>query len=381
MKGWICATALAVCLLPGAASAEVKVGVILSTTGPGAGAGVPEARAIPLLPTSIAGEAIRYIVLDDRSDTTTAVQSAKKLFLDDKVDVVIGPTLSAPTLAIVDLATQARVPVVTLAGSSITVEPVEQRRWIFKVPQNDSMLVSAIANHMAKSGIKTVSVIVTNDSYGQGWLDVFNREASRLNITVTAAERYARTDTSVSGQVLKLIAPRPDAIFVASGGTPAALPQMTVRDRGYKGPIYQTHGVVMDEFVRVGGTRVEGTLAPAGPVVVAEELPDSHPSKAAGLAYWQRYDRLADKDPGRSNFGAYVWDAGLLLANALDRVLPKQRPGTDEFRTALRDAIEETHDLVTTNGVVSMSKTDHVGLDNRSYVLVQIRNGRWTLVQ
>jgi branched-chain amino acid transport system substrate-binding protein len=363
------------------AQAEIKVGVNLSMTGPVAASGIAEARILPLLPKEIDGEPVRYILLDDRTDTTTGVQNIKKLILEDSVDVIIGPGQTAVTLAITDLTTSARVPVINLSGSALTVEPADKKPWIFKVPQNDGQMATAIVEHMRKTGVKTVGVLIANDAYGEGWLNVIKGEFDKAGIAMLASERYARSDTSVTGQMLKIIAANPDAVFIASSGAPAALPVATARERGYRGTFYQTHGVLTNDYIKIGGQHVEGSYAPAGPVLVANELPDTHPSKAAGVAFLKKSAALPEKEEGQTNFGAYMWDAGLLFSAAAKQALKKGKPGSVEFRAAMRDALENTRQFVTTNGVVNMSPSNHQGLGEEARVLVVLKNGVWTLVK
>jgi branched-chain amino acid transport system substrate-binding protein len=241
------------------------------------------------------------------------------------------------------------------------------------------MMALAIAEHMANAGVKSVAFIGFADAYGEGWLQEFNKAAGLKKLNVVATERYARNDTSVTAQVLKLVAANPDAILVAGSGTPAALPQVALKERGYKGKVYQTHGVANGDFLRVGGKDVEGTLLPAGPVLVAEQLPASHPLKKSALAYVAAYEGAYGKG-NVSTFGGHAWDAGLVLAAAVPQALKKAQPGTPAFRAALRDALEQVKDLPGAHGIFNMSANDHLGLDQRARVMVRIENGTWKYV-
>ncbi len=362
------------------AAAQVKVGVIVSATGPGASVGVTQQRTVPILPKTLGGKSVDYILLDDASDTSTAVKHAQKLITKDKVDVIVGPSLTPNSLALLELVIEQKVPMISLAGSALIVEPVdEKRRWVFKTPQSDAQMASVVLEHMGKSGIKTLAFIGFSDAYGEGWIKVMTGLAEANGIEVVASERFQRTDSSVTGQILKIVARKPDAVFIAASGTPAALPQRTLVERGYKGTIYQTHGVANNDFLRVGGKALEGTFVPAGPVLVAEQLPDDHPAKAPALDFIKLYEAI----PGagaRSTFAAYLWDAQLILDAAIRKASEKAEPGTPEFRAALRDAVESTRDVAGPNGVYNMSPTDHLGLDERSRVMTQIVDGKWTLV-
>ena len=359
------------------AHADVNVGVTLSATGPAASLGIPEKNTIALMPQTIGGEKINYIVLDDASDTTTAVSNTRKLITENKVDIVLGSTVTPNALAMIDVAAEAQTPVISLAASSRIVDPVDaKRRWIFKTPQNDIMMSLAIASHMANVGVKTVGFIGFADAYGEGWYQEFNKIATIKGITIVANERYARTDTSVTGQVLKLVAAKPDAVLIAGSGTPAVLPQRTLKERGYAGRYYQTHGVANNDFLRVGGKDVEGTLLPSGPVLVAAQLPSTHPVAKSALDYVSKYEAANGKG-SVSTFGAHAWDAGMLMQVAAAQALKKAKPGTGEFRSALRDALESLREVPGAHGIFNTSSTDHLGLDQRARVMVKIENGAW----
>jgi len=359
------------------AFADINVGVTVSATGPAASLGIPEKNTIALMPKTIGGQKINYIVLDDASDTTAAVTNTRKLITENKVDVILGSTVTPNSLAMIDVVSEAKVPMISMAASAKIVEPVDAKKaWVFKTPQNDIMMSQAIVEHMAKSGIKTVGFVGFSDAYGEGWYQEFSKAAAAKNLQITANERYARTDTSVTGQVLKIMAAKPDAVLIAGSGTPAALPQKTLKERGYAGKIYQTHGVANADFLRVGGKDVEGTLLPAGPVLVADQLADSHPVKKAALSYIAAYEGAHGKG-SVSTFGAHAWDAGMLMATAVPEALKKAQPGTAEFRSALRDALEAVKGMAGAHGIFTMSKTDHLGLDQNARVMVRIENGTW----
>lgn len=359
------------------AYADINVGVLVSATGPAASLGIPEKNTFALMPTSIAGQKVNYIVLDDASDTTTAVKNTRKLLSESKVDVIIGSTITPNSLAMVDIAAEAETPMISMAASARIVEPVDaKRRWVFKTPQNDVQMSTAITEHMTNTGVKSVAFIGFSDAYGEGWWQEFSKMADVRKIKVVASERYNRADTSVTGQVLKIMSANPDAVLIAGSGTPAAMPQKTLKEKGYKGRIYQTHGVANNDFLRVCGKDCEGTYLPAGPVLVADQLPDSNPVKKSALEYIKKYE--AAHGPGSvSTFGAHAWDAGLLLANAVPTALKRGQPGSKEFRLALRDALEGTKNLYAAHGVFNMTTTDHLGLDQRARVMVRIENGKW----
>jgi branched-chain amino acid transport system substrate-binding protein len=358
-------------------NADINVGVTVSATGPAASLGIPEKNTIALMPQTIGGQKVNYIVLDDASDTTTAVANARKLITESKVDILLGSTTTPNSLAMIDVAAESQTPMISMAASAAIVEPVDaKRRWVFKTPQNDIMMSLAIATHMAAAGVKTVGFIGFADAYGEGWYREFAKIAPLKGLTIVANERYARTDTSVTGQVLKLVAAKPDAILIAASGTPAVLPQRTLRERGYDGKYYQTHGVANNDFLRVGGKDVDNTFLPSGPVLVAMQLPAGNPVRASALEYVTKYEAAYGKG-SVSTFGAHAWDAGRLMAAAATQALKKAQPGTPEFRAALRDALEAAREVQGAHGIFNMSPTDHLGLDQRARVMVKIENGAW----
>jgi branched-chain amino acid transport system substrate-binding protein len=374
------AAALAALAIP-AAHAQLKVGVTLSATGPAASLGIPERNTFQFAPATIGGQKVEYIVLDDASDTTRARQNIEKLINEDKVDVVIGSSTTPNSLAMIDVASKSRTPMISMAASARIVEPVDDtKRWVFKTPQSDALMASAITQHMADKGVKTVAFIGQNDAYGEGWWGEFAKFTDLRKLKVVANERFNRTDTSVTAQILKIVAANPDAVLIAAAGTPAALPQATLKERGYKGRIYQSHGVANRDFIRVGGKNVEGTLLPAGPILVAEQLPDTNPSKKVAMEYRKAYEGKHGAG-SLSTFGGHAYDTVLLLQAAVPEALRKAKPGTPEFRAALRDALEGVRGLNATHGVFNMSAQDHNGLDQRARVMVTIDKGDWKLAQ
>ncbi|WP_375459590.1 ABC transporter substrate-binding protein [uncultured Enterovirga sp.] len=370
----------ALALATGAMAQTVKIGVTVSTTGPAASLGIPEANTAKLFGKELGGMPVEIVVLDDGSDSTRGVANTRKLLTDEKADVIVGSSTTPVSLAMIEVASETKTAMISLAASAAIVSPMdEKRRWVFKTPQNDRLMADAIADHMAATKVKSVGFVGFNDAYGDGWLNVITPALKSRNIELVASERYSRTDTSVTGPVLKLMAAKPDVVLVAGSGTPAALPQKTLRERGYAGKVYQTHGAANGDFLRVGGKDVEGTILPAGPVLVASQLPDSSPLKKVGMEYVAKYE--AQYGPGSSStFGAHGNDAFALLAAALPVAAKSAKPGTAEFRAALRDALEGLKDVVYSQGIVTMTKDDHVGQDKRARVMVTIENGAWKLL-
>jgi branched-chain amino acid transport system substrate-binding protein len=374
------AFACAAFALVSAAHADLKVGIDLSSTGPAAVIGITSKNAIQMWPATIAGQKAQYIVLDDGTDPGKAVANIRKLIDEDHVDVIVGPNITPAALAALDPVAASQTPMITLIGSASVVEPQEGKRvWAFKMAQTDGAMADVMTRYMANHGVKTVGFIGFADSYGDSWLNEFKRFAELRHIRLVATERFNRNDASVTGQVLKLIAAKPDAVLVAGAGTPAALPQRTLVERGFKGPIYQTHGIATPEFIRLGGKEVEGTLFPTQPVVVARTLPADHPAKKAALAFVTAYE---DKY-GPGSVTQFAGDAAGVyprLEDAVARALKKAQPGTEQFREALREELEHAHELVVPNGVVNTSAKDHVGLDQRASVMGAIRGGKFVFI-
>ena len=369
--GLVCAAATA--------SAQVKIGVTLSATGPAASLGIPEKNTIALLPKEIAGKSVQYIVLDDASDTSRAVQNVRKLIDEDHVDAIIGSSVTPNSLAMLDPVSQGKTPTISLAASAQIIAPMDAKRaWMFKVPQNDQLMADAIAGYMAKHGVKTVGFIGFADAYGDSWYKTFSAAAEKNGLKIVSNERFNRTDASVMGQVLKLMGSNPDAMLIAGSGTPAALPAKTLKERGYKGKVYQTHGVANNDFLRVCGKDCEGEILPAGPVLVTDQLPDSNPVKKAALGYKAAYEKAYGAG-SLATFGGHAWDAGLLLQRAIPEALKKGQPGSEAFREALRASLESVKDLPVSHGVINMTSTDHNGFDTRARVMVQIVDGKWKL--
>ena len=372
------AAALALALT-GTAQGDINVGVTLSATGLAASLGIPERNTFELLPTTIAGQKVNWIVLDDGSDTTKAVTNTRKLLSEDKVDVIVGSTVTPNSLAMIDIVADAETPMIAMAASGRIVDPANPKvKWVFKTPQSDSLMADAIAVSMKANGVKTIGYIGFNDAYGDSWLTEMKRSAQTAGIKVVAEEKYNRNDASVTGQILKIVAANPDAVLIGASGTPAATPQKELASRNYKGKVYQTHGVANPDFLRVVGKEGNGTILPAGPMLVYEQLPASNPVKKSAAEYVTKYEA---KYGTRSTFGGHAWDAYLLLSHAIPDALKKAKPGTKEFRAALRDSLENAKDIHGAHGVFNMNPQDHNGLDNRARMMIRIEDGKWVVIK
>ena len=364
----------------GPALAQVKIGVVSSATGPTALVGIPQKNTVALLPTKIGNLTVEYISRDDASDPTNSVTEIKKLISEQNIDALIGPSGSPNAVGVIQFIAEAGVPMLAPVGTAAVVLPMtEPKKWVFKTTQNDDIIARALVGHMARAKVKTLGLIALNDPYGENWVKVVGELATKNDIRIVATERYLRTDTSVTAQSLKLLSVNPDAVLVAAAGGPTVLPHTTLVDQGYKGQIYQTHGAALPDFLKLGGKKVEGAILAASLMLVLPEIADTNPSKKMASDYIAAYEKLNGSKP--ATFGANVYDAGLLLQRAIPIAAQKAKPGTKEFRAALRDALEQTKELVATQGVYTMTAADHSGFDDRGRELIVVKDGAWKLLK
>lgn len=365
----------------GVAHADLTVGVILSQTGPAASLGKPAENTVRLWPDQIGGQKVRVIMLNDNSDPTEAAKQANKLISEEKVDVIVGSSVTPPSVAIMEVAGRNATPLVSLGGGNAIIEPQEgARKWAFKIPAPEVLSVEKTIEHMRAQKVKTVGVIAVTTGYGEGFLKAIQDQAPAKGIRIVATERIGAQDVSATSQALKMMAANPDAVYIFSFGTPGATPHLELVKRGYKGTIYQTHGVANADFLRLGGKAVEGSFLAVAPVLVAEQLPDSNPTKKPGIEYVTKYEGKHGAGT-RSLFGSTAWTAYSMLEASVPVALKKAQPGTPEFRQALRDALEGMKEVVSPEGVFNMSASNHNGLDARGQVMVKIEDGKWKLVQ
>ncbi len=356
-----------------AALADINVGVILSLTGPGSGLGIPMQNQFKLFPQTIGGEKVNLIILDDASDPGKGAANARRLVTDDKVDLIIGSTLTPVAAAIAPVAAEAKT--VQLAASPVGVPPGADQ-WLFRLPQGNDVMGFAVVEHMKKQGIKTIGFLGYTDAYGELWLKAMTPLAEKAGMKIVAAERFARADTSVTPQALKLTAANPDAILVVATGSGAAMPHKAIIERGYKGKIYQTHAAATPDLVRIGGKDVEGSFVVSGPAVIAEQLPDNHPSKKLAMDFVTNYEKLVG--PGmRNQFAGHAYDAAIALNKAVPIALKTAKPGTPEFRAGLRDALETMGRTVFAHGVMNWTKDDHWGFTNETGVMLKVVDGKF----
>ncbi|MDH4188692.1 MAG: ABC transporter substrate-binding protein [Betaproteobacteria bacterium] len=359
------------------AHADITVGVTLGATGPGASLGIHYKNAFQLMPQTLGGQRVKYIILEDGSDATNAGKNARKLITEDKVDVIMGSNGVPSSLQISQVATETHTPFLCLTPIAVKDDAY---KWTFSVPQPTELMMGAVAEHLKANGVKTVGFIGFSDGWGDLMYKATDFHAASHGYKVVTNERYARADTSVTGQVLKIMAANPDAVVVGGSGTGGALPHLALVERGYKGRIYHNHGTVNAEFIRVGGKSVEDAIAPTGPLIVPEELPASHATKKVALAFTQRYEATFGAG-SRNAFAGYTHDAVMLLGAAIPAAMKKAKPGTPAFREALRDALEHVKNVVGTHGVYNPTPANHSGLDDRARVLVQVKDGKWRLMK
>lgn len=365
--------AAAAVLLAAPAFADITVGVSLPLTGPASGLGIPMQNQFKLWPQTIAGEKVKLIILDDATDPTKGVQNARRFVTEDKVDIIIGSAATPVAIPMADVAAESGT--VQLAASPAGLPPGKDA-WTFRLPQSNTVMGFAMINLMKKQGIKTVGFLGYTDAYGEQWLKEFTALADKVGIKIVAAERFARSDTSVTAQALKLTAANPDAMLIVASGSGAAMPQKAIVERGYKGKIYQTHAAATRDLMRIGGKDVEGTYVVSGPAVVGELLPASHPSKAVAIDFVTKYEKAYGAG-SRNQFAGHAYDAQIVLEKVVPVALKKAKPGTPEFRAALKDAIETMGQTIFSHGIMNWTKDDHWGYTNKTGVMLKVVNGDW----
>jgi branched-chain amino acid transport system substrate-binding protein len=372
LKTSLITTAIAA-LISTAALADINIGVSLSLTGPGSGLGIPMQNQFKLFPKTIAGEKVNLIVLDDATDPGKGAANARRFVTEDKVDLIIGSCITAVAAAMTDIASEAGT--VQMAGSPVGV-PAGKDKWLFRLPQSNTVMGHAVVEHMKKQGVKTIGFLGYTDAYGEQWLKEITPQLDKAGIKIVATERFARTDTSVTPQALKINAANPDAVLVVASGSGAAMPQMGLAERGYKGKIYQTHAAATQDLMRVGGKTVEGTFVVSGPAVIAEQLPDSHPSKKVSIAFVQQYEKAMGPN-SRNQFAGHAYDAQVALEKAVPLALKKAKPGTPEFRAALRDSLETMGRTIFAHGVMNWTPADHWGYTMETGVMLKVVDGQF----
>ncbi len=368
--------ALALCL-SGTAFADLTIGVVQPLTGPASGLGIPIKNAIALWPQEIAGQKLKVIVLDDASDPTAGVKATQRLVTEDKVDVIVGSTATPVAIPMADVTAESGTPQLSTSPAAL---PPGKDKWFFRLPQSNDVMAHAMVAHMKKHNIKTIGFLGYTDAYGELWLKAITAEAEKNGMKIVGVERFARSDTSATAQALKLTSANPDAILIVASGSGAGMPQRAIVERGYKGKIYQTHAAATRDLMRTAGKDAEGTYVVSGPAVIAEQLPDSHPSKKAAIAFVQAYEKAYGPN-SRNQFAGHGWDAATVLEKAVPIALKKAKPGTPEFRAALRDAFETMGRTVLAHGVLNWTAQDHWGYTNETGVMLKVVNGEFKVDQ
>ena len=356
-----------------AQTGEITIGISISTTGPAAALGIPERNALDFVPKEIAGVPLKVIVLDDGGDPTNATTNARRFVTESKADIIIGSSTTPPTIAVSNVANEAGIPHLALSPFPITPE---RAKWSVDLPQPVPIMGKVLYQHMKAHNVKTVGYIGYSDSYGDLWFNDLKNQGGPLGLTIVDEERFARPDTSVTGQVLKLVAANPDAILVGASGTAAGLPQTELRDRGYKGLIYQTHGAAAMDFIRIAGKAAEGVIMASGPVMSPETQADSALTKKPGLALDTAYEAKYGANT-RSQFAGHSYDAFEVMKRVVPTALKTAKPGTPEFREAIRQAFISEHEIAATQGVYNWTEKDRSGLDDRSRILLTVKDGKY----
>lgn len=360
----------------GPAHADVTIGAVLALTGPNASLGIPYRKGLELMAKEIAGEKVQLIFLDDASDPSTAVRNAQKLITEDKIDLLIGGSNTPASQAMANISSRERIQQISLAPASY---PADQSNWLIAIPQPADLWVEALVKDMLKKKIKTVAFIGFSDPWGDICYNALKSVGEKHGLQIVTNERYARADTSVTGQILKIVAAKPDAVLVGGSGTPGALPHIALAERNFRGPVYASPGVFNKDYIRVGGKSVEDVIGVTGPVGAYDQLPDSNPIKKISAEFVNRYDGANGKGSW-NGFAAFSYDAVLVIENAIPRALKKAKPGTPDFRKALHDEIRAVKELAGTNGIYEFKAGSSYGVDERSVILVQVKNGNWRLV-
>ncbi len=356
-----------------AALADINIGVSLSLTGPGSGLGIPMQKQLQLFPKSIGGEKVNLVILDDATDPGKGAANARRFVTEDKVDLIFGSGITAVAAAMTDIASEAGT--VQVAGSPVGV-PEGKDKWLFRLPQSNTVMGHAVVEHMKKHGVKTVGFLGYTDAYGQQWLDAVTPMLNQAGIKLVGSERFARTDTSVTPQALKLTSANPDAILVVASGSGAAMPQLGLVERGYKGKVYQTHAAATPDLPRVGGKSVEGTFVVSGPALLGDQLLDSHPSKKIAMDFVQKFEAAHGANT-RNQFAGHSYDFQVAMEKAIPLALKKAKPGTAQFRAALRDSLETMGRTVFAHGVMNWTPADHWGYTLETGVMTKLVEGKF----
>ena len=374
LKTFLAGAVLALGSLTAMASDPIKVGSVLSVTGPAAFLGDPELKTLQLYVEDInkkggvLGRQLQLVHYDDGSDANKANGFAKRLIDDDKVDIIVGGTTTGSTMSMVPLVEKAGVPFISLAGAVVIVEPV--KKWVFKTPHTDRMAAEKVFEDMKKRGLTKVALFSESSGFGQSGKKETEAVAGKYGITLVANETYGPKDTDMSPQLTKIRnTPGVQAVFIFGLGQGPAIATKGYKQLGMTLPLYHAHGVASDEFIKLAGPASEGVRLPAAALLIANKLAANDPQKAVAEGYSSAFSAKWKTDV--STFGGHAYDGLMLAVDAI-----KRAGGTDKAK--VRDAIEATKGFVGTGGVVNMSATDHMGLDLSAFRMLEIKNGDWT---
>ena len=376
LKTFLAGAVLALGSLTAMAADPIKVGSVLSVTGPAAFLGDPELKTLQLYVEDInkkggvLGRQLQLVHYDDGSDANKANGFAKRLLDDDKVDILIGGTTTGSTMSMVPLAEKSGTPFISLAGAVVIVEPV--KKFVFKTPHTDRMAAEKVFEDMKKRGLTKVALFSETSGFGQSGKKETELVAGKYGITLVANETYGPKDTDMSPQLTKIKgAPGVQAVFVFGLGQGPAIVTKNYKQLGITLPLYQSHGVASDEFLKLAGPAAEGVRLPSPAQLIGDKLPAGDPQKPVVTAYDKAYKERYKQDV--STFGGYAYDGLMLAVDAI-----KHAGGTDKAK--VRDAIEATKGYVGSSGKVNMSTTDHMGLDLSSFRMLEVKNGDWTIL-
>jgi branched-chain amino acid transport system substrate-binding protein len=366
---------------PAAAQDAYRVGAIFSITGPGSSLGVPERDTAQMLEAEINARGgvkgpdgkmhpLKLVIYDDASDETKAVLAAKKLIDEDKVTVIVGPTLSGTSLAIVDTVQKAEVPLISCAAAAKIVEPAAERKWVFKTAQSDHLIVTSLAEYLKAKNLTKVGWLNVDYAFGQlGWIE-FEKAAQKTGLTVVANEKFGQKDVDMTAQLTRVKAANPQAVIIWSIPPSASIATKNFADLGLKMPMFQSHGVGNKRYIELAGPAANHVLFPSGKLLVAEQLADNDAQKTVLMSYARDFEA---KFGPRNTFGGHAWDAVQLAVKALGKA------GAD--RAGVRSAVESTKNFVGITGVFDFTTSDHNGLDRRAATMLQIVDGQWKLAK
>jgi len=354
----------------------IKIGAVLSVTGPAAFLGDPELKTLQLYVEKInekggvLGRPLQLVSYDDGSDAGNANAFGKRLIERDGVDFIIGGTTTGSTMAMAPLVERAGVPLISLSGGSIVIDPV--RKWIFKTAHTDRMAAERVLDDMKRRGLITIAMLSDTGSFGQSGKKETETAAAKMGIYVAVSEVYGAKDTDITPQLTRIKnTPGVQAMFVFGLGQGPAIISRNVRMLALTLPIYHAHGVASEEFIKLSGGAAEGARLPAAALLVAAKLPDNDPEKPVVLDYIKTYTGHYKEDV--STFGGHAYDALMILTDAIKRANSVEKE-------KVREAIEQTKGYIGASGTFNMSSTDHMGLDLSAFRLLEVKNGNWVLI-